>query len=135
MKLKRYIPFLGLLLMAVSSVFLMSADKPKATIKFAEKVYDFGTIREDAGPVTHKFDFVNDGTANLVIVDATAQCGCTTPSYPKNAVAPGKTGQISVTYNPLGRPGAFDKVVTVRTNGKPGKVHLKIRGSVMPKGS
>ena len=64
---------------------------------------------------------------------ATAECGCTKPVFPKQPIAPGKNGVIKVTYNPIGRPGAFDKVVTIKTNGKPGKVRLKIRGTVMPK--
>ena len=62
-----------------------------------------------------------------------ADCGCTRPDYPKAPIAPGKQGKIKVTYNPLGRPGAFTKVVTIKTNGSPSKVRLKIRGTVSPK--
>ena len=46
---------------------------------------------------------------------------------------PGKGGVIKVSYNPLGRPGGFTKVVTVKCNGNPSKVRLKIRGTVSPK--
>ena len=48
-------------------------------------------------------------------------------------IAPVKSCVVKVTYNPIGRPGAFEKVVTVKTNGKPGKVYLKVKGTVMPK--
>ena len=84
--------------------------------------------------MTHEFRFENTGDGSLVIHSAKAECGCTTPEYPKNAVAPGKDGIIKVTYNPLGRPGGFTKIVTVRCNGNPSKVTLKIRGTVAPKG-
>ena len=124
----------------IAALFLMTFssgvsadDKGKASIKFEETTFDFGTIREDGGPVTHEFKFINDGTGNLVIHSAKAECGCTKPTFPENAIAPGKSGVISVKYNPLGRPGGFTKVVTVRCNGVPAKVNLKIRGTVNPK--
>ena len=94
------------------------ARKKQAEIKFDEYSYNFGTIPEKGG--------------NLVIVDATADCGCTVPSYPEKPVAPGRKGAVKVTFNPLYRPGAFTKVVTVRTNSKQKKVRLKITGTVNP---
>lgn len=109
------------------------ANDGTATAAFVEKVYDFGAIPEDGGPVSHDFEFTNTGDANLVIFEATAECGCTRPDYPKNPIAPGKTNKVKVTYLPLGRPGSFEKVVAVKTNGDPRKVRLKIRGTVTPK--
>lgn len=99
-------------------------------IQFSEKVYDFGKIKEKGGLVTHEFQFVNAGDGNLVILKATAECGCTRPSFSDSPIAPGKSGKIKVSYNPLGRPGSFDKTVTVTTNGNPRKIRLKIRGVV-----
>ncbi len=100
-------------------------------LKFTENVFDFGKISENGGMVSHEFEFINIGNDNLVILDATAQCGCTRPSFTTNPVAPGKKGKIKVTYNPKGRPGSFNKDVTVRTNGSPKKVTVKIKGNVV----
>lgn len=108
------------------------AKKKQAEIKFAEQTYDFGTIAENGGKVSHSFTFTNTGNANLVIIDASADCGCTVPEYPTAPIAPGKTGVIKVTYNPLYRPGTFTKVVTVRTNTKQKKERIKITGVVKP---
>ena len=124
-------------LIAIMAIMLLTPamfgkDKQKGEIKFTETTYDFGTIKEKGGPVSHEFTFENTGTGNLVITDAKAECGCTVPEFPQAPIAPGKKGVIKVTYNPLGRPGGFTKVVTVRSNGSPSKVTLKIRGSVMP---
>ena len=105
----------------------------KASMKVAEPIYDFGMVKENGGPVSHEFEFVNEGNANLIIYEAKADCGCTTPEYPEAPSAPGKGGKIKVTYNPLGRPGSFSKVVTVKTNGSPSKIRLKVRGTVVPK--
>lgn len=109
------------------------AKEKGAKVNFPEKKYNFGIIKEDGGPVSHDFQFFNEGDGNLIIYDATAQCGCTRPEFPKNPVAPGKSGKVKVTYNPIGRPGPFEKVVTVKTNAKGGKVRLKIIGNVTPK--
>lgn len=110
------------------------ATKKGPEITFAEKQYNFGYIPESGGPVSHFFEFTNTGDAPLVIISATASCGCTRPTYPTEPIAPGKKGKIKVTYLPEGRPGEFDKVVKVRTNVKESKkISLKISGSVTPK--
>lgn len=123
-----------LMMMAFALVFsLEAADKSDARISFEKTIHDFGNIREDGGPVTYEFTFTNSGSEPLKINSARAECGCTRPTYPEGEIAPGETGVIKVTYNPLGRPGGFTKVVTVRCSGNPGKVNLKIRGTVLPK--
>lgn len=125
------------LALAIAMPLCVSAKKKENTgesqIKFVEAVHDFGKIKEDGGPVSYEFEFVNTGDGNLAILEATAQCGCTRPEYPKNLIAPGKKNKIKVTYNPIGRPGPFEKVVTVKTNGKPRKARLKITGEVISK--
>jgi hypothetical protein len=105
-----------------------------AKIEFKEKTYDFGTIKEENGVVTHVFEFTNTGDKKLVIISATASCGCTTPQFPTEPIAPGKTGKIKVSYNPSGRPGEFDKSVKIRYNAEndKGRVVLKINGTVVP---
>ena len=116
---------------------ICASAKPKgkgdgvAKAVFAQKTFDFGVIKEKGGPVTHEFEFTNEGDGNLLILKASAECGCTRPEYPEKPIAPGKKGKLKVTYNPLGRPGGFDKVVTVTMNGEPRKVRLKIRGTVV----
>lgn len=105
----------------------------QAKISFAETVWDFGTIPEKKGGVSHEFEFTNAGNGNLVILDATAECGCTRPEFPKTPISPGKKQKVKVTYNPLGRPGSFEKTVTIVTNGSPKKTRLKIRGIVADK--
>lgn len=124
-----------LMIVAIASGVKAAEKKNEARIKFEKTTHDFGNIREDGGPVTYEFTFTNEGKDPLKITSARAECGCTRPEYPKEEIAPGESGVIKVTYNPLGRPGGFTKVVTVRCSGNPGKVTLKIRGSVIPKDS
>jgi len=125
------------LLMALLPVLSLTAGKNSDGMKpqavFMEKSYDFGNVKENGGPVAHEFVVKNNGNSPLVIISATASCGCTKPKYPQAPIAPGKSAKIKVTYLPKGRPGQFDKTVKVRTN-DPGakKVTLEIHGVVIP---
>lgn len=124
--------FCILAIMAIALPASLSAGGKKAKATFSEYRYDFGNVKEKGGLVSHEFVFTNTGDGNLLIVDATATCGCTRPEYPKQPIAPGKKGKVKVTYNPAGRPGPIDRTVTVKTNGSPKKVRLKIVGNVIP---
>ena len=109
------------------------ADGKQAEATFEVKSHDFGTIKEEGGPVSCYFEFTNTGDKPLLIIDATASCGCTRPEYPTKPIKPGKKGKIKVTYSPIGRPGAFKKTVKVKTNGKERTITLRIVGAVIPK--
>jgi len=109
------------------------ADDQYAEASFSVKSHDFGTIQEAKGPVTCTFEFTNTGNKPLLIIDATASCGCTRPEYPSKPIKPGKKGKIKVTYSPIGRPGAFKKTVKIKTNGKERTTTLRIMGTVIPK--
>lgn len=130
--------FIASLLMAILSPLSAAAKDNQQNgpaIEFAETTHEFGNISEDGGPVSCQFAFRNTGNAPLVIVTASASCGCTKPKFPPRPIAPGQSGEISVTYNPRGNRGEFDKTVTVRTNikGRAGKKVLHITGAVIPK--
>ena len=134
MKLKNFFITALLSLLPLLSVAKKTPEAVSGpAIGFAETTHVFGTIPEKGGPVTYRFEFTNTGDAPLMIVNATASCGCTRPDYPKKPVAPGKSAKIKVTYRPDGRPGEFTKTVTVKTNcKKQRKVTLKINGFVNP---
>lgn len=103
-------------------------------IKFLDTTHDFGNVKEAAGAVTHEFRFTNTGDAPLVILSVTTSCGCTKPTFPKEPVEPGDTSVVRITYNPAGRPGEFDKNITVKSNSSSAsKTRLKISGVVLPK--
>ena len=99
-------------------------------------VHDFGTIPE--GPVAeYAFEFKNVGKAPLIIQNASASCGCTTPEWSKEPVLPGKKGKVVVRYNTQGRVGPIDKTVWIQSNAAlpasmkaGGRYELKIKGTV-----
>lgn len=103
------------------------AQNADASMKFVSDEHSFGTIPE--GPsVTYDFEFKNIGKEPIVLSGVQASCGCTTPTWTKDPVLPGKTGKISATYNTQGRPGSFVKTITINSN--VGTKVVKITGTV-----
>ena len=116
-------------------IFLFTANiaaQNGAQISADELTYNFGTIAEADGLASHTFVVKNTGDSPLVITRITASCGCTQPEWTKAPIAPGKTGNVKVTYNPKGRPGPFYKTVSIFSNGKKGSYTLAIKGNVTP---
>ena len=110
--------------MAILLATGMASAQKKAVISAETTSFDFGTIKEADGKVS------NTGDMPLVITRVIASCGCTTPEWPKEPVAPGKKAQIKVTFDPAGRPGPFTKTISVYSNGKTGSFIMNIRGEV-----
>ena len=109
----------------------MFAQSP--VITFAKAEHDFGKIHEEDGRVSTVFEFKNEGMAPLVLSNVRASCGCTTPTWTKEPVEPGQTGSITVTYNPNGRPGRFQKTITITSNASEPTKKVYIKGEVIPK--
>lgn len=112
---------------------VISAQNPdvssKASFTFDNTSFDYGNIPEDGGLANHTFIIKNTGSDPLVIKQVSASCGCTTPKWSKAPITSGKTGEITVAYNPKGRPGPFSKDISVSCeNAAP--VHLTIKGNV-----
>lgn len=93
-------------------------------------IHDFGTITEAGGDVSTTFIVTNNTNAPIVLVNVRASCGCTTPEWTKEPIEPGKTGKVTATYNPKGRPGPFEKTVTITTNSNPERITVRIKGTV-----
>ncbi len=105
------------------------AQQTKA-IQFREETFDFGSVKEESGPVTHEFMFTNTGSRPVKILTVQPSCGCTTPSWSKEPVGVGKTGFIQASFNPKGRPGYFNKSLTVSTDLDGNPIILQIKGQV-----
>lgn len=95
--------------------------------------HDFGIFKEEAGRQTFNFIVTNTGDSALLIANVVPSCGCTTPEWTKSPIPPKGQGKITAIYDPAGRPGVFNKTLTVHSNAKPGVVVLVIKGEVKPK--
>ncbi|MEL6536840.1 MAG: DUF1573 domain-containing protein [Bacteroidota bacterium] len=99
------------------------------TFNFEETSFDFGTIQEGTKAV-HIFKFTNQGEAPLLISEAQGSCGCTVPSYPKEPIPVGGTGEIRVEFNSQGRTGNQQKFVSLTANTNPSITRLSIKAEV-----
>lgn len=113
---------------------LLCAIRVNAQIEWLETEHDFGAFHEADGLAECTFRMVNRGTEPVAIIGARANCGCTSPKYPVDAIAPGDTAAITVAYNPAGRPGRFTKYVQAEVSGQP-RTRLTIRGVVIGEAS
>lgn len=86
-----------------SALFVSAQEAPKAVMTFKSKVKDFGTFKEERGSVSYSFEFTNTGKQPVIIKRVHASCGCTTPSWSRQPVAPGQKGYIKATYNARNR--------------------------------
>jgi hypothetical protein len=133
--------FLGILIASTLMACDQSAKKEKKEIQYTTDgsdiryeaiTYDFGKIKEGE-KVNHAFKFTNMGKSPLIITNATASCGCTTPVWPKNPVLPGDTGSISVTFNSAGKSGLQDKQIKITANSQPAESMVHLIGEVLTK--
>jgi archaellum component FlaG (FlaF/FlaG flagellin family) len=124
---------------AVSGVFAAQAqtatpapaaaeNKNQAEITFDKETHDFGVIPQNV-PASYTFTFKNTGKEPLIITNAAASCGCTTPEWTKEPIQPGKKGFVKATYN-AASVGTFNKAVTVMSNAKKAQMTLYIKGDV-----
>jgi hypothetical protein len=99
-------------------------------LRFQEDIHDFGYVDQAGGPVSYSFQFVNVSNRPVKILSVQASCGCTTPDWSKDPVGPGGTGFIQANFDPKGRPGYFNKSLTVTTDFDSNPVILQVKGQV-----
>ncbi|MFT3747505.1 MAG: DUF1573 domain-containing protein [Agriterribacter sp.] len=103
--------------------------KAEDLISFKEKKHDFGKIKQGT-PVTYDFAFNNISDKPVIIENAWASCGCTTPTKPEQPIAKGKSNVIKAGFN-AAAAGTFDKTVFVKVQGVDIPLELKITGEVL----
>ena len=124
-----------LLLCLAASMYNATAQEPViansslAKIQFESEVVDYGTILQDADG-NREFKFKNVGKEPLILTSVMSSCGCLVASWPKEPIAPGKSGVIKAHYDTK-RVGKFEKTLTVNSNDveRPNIV-LKVKGEI-----
>ncbi|MCB0546491.1 MAG: DUF1573 domain-containing protein [Phaeodactylibacter sp.] len=115
----------------VAAAAQAAEKKDGPVMAFETETVDYGVIEQGADPY-RVFKFTNTGNEPLIITNAKGSCGCTVPTYPKEPIAPGESGEIKVRYD-TNRLGKFTKRVTLTTNAGDDKATLTIQGEVVAK--
>ena len=101
-------------------------------ITFESDEVDYGTIDRNSEP-QRVIKFKNTGKTPLIISNATATCGCTVPSWPKEPVAPGKSAEIRVSFNSAGKMGKQNSIVRIYSNASEPIEKVSLISNVLPK--
>ncbi len=126
MKKGTFISFIALL------IFTLDAFG-QSGLKFSDLVWDFGSINEEEGIQSHRFEFLNEGEYPEVLVEVTSTCGCTKPKFSRKPILPGEKSAIEVQFQPAGQRGAIDRVLTVFGDRREIVARLHVKGYVEPR--
>lgn len=99
-------------------------------VEFDKTVHDFGDISESDGAVSCTYTVKNTGSKAMIILNVVSSCGCTSVSWTREPIAPGKTGTVSATFDNNDGPYPFDKTLTVYISDLAKPVILHLRGTV-----
>ena len=126
--LKKIIVFTAL----VASTLSVTLAQQSNSFNFPIDKFDFGVVNE-GDKARHTFEFFNTGKDTIVLgaENVRASCGCTTPSFSADPILPGQKGVITAEFNSQGRPGTFQKTITVYYKEEVVKM-LNIKGIVEP---
>lgn len=106
-----------------------SADLPD--IAFADTLVDLGIVTEGT-QADVVFNFINTGSAPLILSDVSTSCGCTlAKQWPRESIQPEGSGEVAIRFDSRGRVGANRKEVYVVTNAVPSTTTLVLTAEVI----
>lgn len=101
------------------------------TITFDRTTYEYGQIKPNSDG-TRFFTVTNTGDKPLIISNVKPSCGCTTPEFSQDPIAPGKSAKIKVGYN-TASVSPFNKMIEVFSNDPVNsRSVIYIKGEVTP---
>ena len=114
------IPEASAQLKLVSKEKLQSVNSPKlskdsASLNFVTKHIVAERMRESDSPKTFVYEFTNAGRSKIEIKRVVSTCSCAQAICLNPVVVPGEKSSISVTYDPKGHPGKFERKIFVYT--------------------
>ncbi len=110
----------------------MKQNASSVLISFDTLSYDLESINQ-GDVVVKKFMFENTGNQPLNIIKVIPDCSCTSPTWTKEVIGPGRSGQITVSYDSKEDIGKILKSITVLHNSGEGFTFLELKGFVAPK--
>lgn len=120
----------GFILLCCSLPLL--AQELSTALEFEERVYSFGSIKEEDGKVTHRFYFRNRGSKPVAISDIHSACGCIGKLVNDKPVPPGGRGEILISFDPAYQQGFFSKEIVVLSNNNREYNRVWVEGNIIP---
>ena len=76
------------------------------------------------------FEFTNNSTSAIRIVEAKGSCGCTNVKYPEGEIKAGETASITANFK-SGKLGVFKKNIRIKTSDSDEYTYLYFNGEVV----
>jgi len=113
----------GVVAVTTKSLAQMDVDKSEV---------NFGKLKVGQ-EFTHKFEFTNSGTQNLVIQGVKSACNCVKFKTSAPSYKPGEKGYIELTFNPTTEGNVEEKVTVLSNANKHNFENLILKGEVADK--
>jgi hypothetical protein len=98
---------------------------------FEERVYNFGTINEKDGKVSHTFYFRNTSKKPVTVTDVNTGCSCVGNVLRKGAVKPGERTALMITFDPSYKSGFVSKEIFIFSEGGKQFNHVWVEGNIV----
>ena len=122
-----------LLILFIALLSLSEVGAEECVLRFEPERVDFGHINESNGIATRTFTITNTSTKDIVIREIVSTCDCTVADYQDVRIAPQQSFEVKVSYNPLNRPGRFDRPLFIFVEGYDTPFEINIMGRVTPR--
>ena len=90
-------------------------ETANASLKVSELDWDFGYSPKNT-TVTHRYVLTNVGNKPLKIINVKPACGCTSAPLTKNALQPGESTDLEVSFSTKSCSGKVTKTVNINTD-------------------
>ena len=114
-------------------ITLTSVSAEECVVRFKPERVDFGHINENDGIATRTFTITNTSTEDITISEIVSTCDCTVADYKDLRIAANESFEVKVKYNPLNRPGRFDRTLFIFVEGYDIPFEIGVMGRVTPR--
>lgn len=123
--------YLIVLCFACSITEMVTAQELSGSLVFEERVFNFGTIHEQDGKVSHTFYFRNTGKQPVTVSDVNTGCSCVGNVLRKGPVKPGEKAALTITFDPAYKSGFISKEIFIFTENGKQYNHVWVEGNII----
>jgi hypothetical protein len=123
--------YLIILYLSFGITEVVTAQELSRTLVFDERVFNFGTIREQDGKVSHTFYFRNTGKQPVTVSDVNTGCSCVGNVLRKGAIKPGEKAALTITFDPGYKSGFVSKEIFIFSENGKAYNHVWVEGTVV----
>lgn len=115
----------------VISLLFVTRILAQGHLEFKNKEITLRNLKADDQPATEKFQITNTGDQPIIITRVTPMTAQLKADWTREPIAPGKTGEVRLTFTPLNLQETFNYRILVYSNAKNNREELIISGNLI----